>query len=118
MPEITVRVNSSSGGQPHQVIFKLEHGKLHVRCTCQAGERGVLCRHRLDVVDGRANALAEPIVAGDWVTVQEWISDSGFRPLVFGLRSAEEAAVQAEREVKRLKHQLQRLMADGIAVSD
>jgi uncharacterized Zn finger protein len=42
-----------SAAEPYKVIFKLRDDKnLSAYCTCQAGQKGTHCKHRINILRG------------------------------------------------------------------
>jgi hypothetical protein len=36
----------------YEIIFTKNHDQLRVTCTCQAGEHGIFCKHRIAILKG------------------------------------------------------------------
>ena len=42
---------------PYKVTFTIDQGDTKATCTCKAGLIGILCKHRLSLLDGEKGAL-------------------------------------------------------------
>jgi hypothetical protein len=52
MSDIREFLVQGSDPLPYKVIFKKDGGDLKATCTCKAGSNGILCKHRLSILDG------------------------------------------------------------------
>ena len=91
--KIVLRAHSSSG-DPYAVEFRREDGKLSVFCECSAGERGMLCKHKIQLMDGDDCMLADPRQVSEFQEVRKWVTESGYSNLF-----AEVDAIESEMEV-------------------
>ncbi|WP_413536103.1 SWIM zinc finger family protein [Rahnella inusitata] len=48
---------SSSGMDVYAVTISDESGKIVITCTCEAGKRDVLCRHRIALITGKTRGV-------------------------------------------------------------
>lgn len=51
---------SSSGMDVYAVTISDESGKIVITCTCEAGKRDVLCRHRIALITGKTRGVYTP----------------------------------------------------------
>jgi hypothetical protein len=56
--EYSFGVKSSSIDEIYTVTFKFEGDLTSINCTCPAGENRMLCKHRLNLIAGDLNAIA------------------------------------------------------------
>lgn len=52
--------------EPYKVTFKKVGGNLSAYCTCPAGENGMYCKHRFNILEGSTKG----IVSGNEADVQ------------------------------------------------
>jgi len=50
-------VNNTAKDDTYIVTFKFEDDKTSINCTCQAGWSKMLCKHRLNLIDGDYSGL-------------------------------------------------------------
>ena len=55
--EYKFNIKSSSSDEIYAVTFKFDK-LITVNCTCQAGINKMLCKHRLNLIDGDITSLA------------------------------------------------------------
>lgn len=53
-------IKSSSSEDIYTVTFKFDNDLTSINCNCQAGAVKMLCKHRLNLLDGDITKLAEP----------------------------------------------------------
>ena len=105
----TLRVSFDVQGSapvPYRVTFESSGpGSLAGVCSCPAGENGQACKHRLEILAGRA----EGIVSGNEhqvPLVSRWLSGSNIEQALRGLATAEEQLAVAKRAVAQAKRTL------------
>ena len=105
----------SSSGEPYSVQFELEEEKLKVHCTCKAGIMRTDCKHRISLLKGDLNMLADPLQADDLATVVKWSDRSGFSTLLQELDTAEAQVSFARSELKKVKEKFEEKMTHGLS---
>ena len=104
----------SSSSEPYDVDFLFENGTLRAHCTCKAGVMRTACKHRLALLKGDQNMLADPSQADQLATVVDWAVQAGFPALLQQLSDAEAQVSRAQREVKNMKKILEDGMTRGL----
>lgn len=87
---------------PYKLRFKKDGDELKATCSCRAGVSGMLCKHRLSILDGDKSA----IVSGntDQVTeVSSWLEGSKVADAISEVVSLETQKKQIEAKIKRAK---------------
>ncbi|MDZ7752762.1 MAG: hypothetical protein U5S82_14095 [Gammaproteobacteria bacterium] len=103
MEEITFYVQGSAP-EPYRVTFIRNGGNLSAYCTCRAGENGMYCKHRFQIMEG----LTDDIVSDNTTevqTVSSWLPGTDV-----GTIYADVVAI--EREIGLLKRRLAKLKKD------
>ena len=54
-----IQVRSSSSDEVYTVNFKVENGMTSITCNCKAGQMKMLCKHRLNLLDGDVSAIVD-----------------------------------------------------------
>jgi uncharacterized Zn finger protein len=49
-----------SSNEPYEVTFYFDGQNMNALCTCQAGQNGQLCKHRLEILDGNNSKIVSP----------------------------------------------------------
>ena len=56
MERIEFLVEGSSGNE-YKVVFEIDEGVAHAYCDCQAGQNGLYCKHRIEILGGDVSYL-------------------------------------------------------------
>ncbi len=106
--EITFKVKGSSE-EPYEVIFIYENEKLNALCNCQAGNHGLYCKHRIEILSGESKS----VVSGnekDIQTVGAWLSGTELETVLQEISEKELISEKIKNDLKKLKKKLSRLM--------
>ena len=85
-----------SAPEPYKVTFKKDGSNLSAYCTCPAGENGMYCKHRFNILEGVSKGIVSPNAA-DVQVVASWLAGTDV-----------EAAVRTVKELEKQKEQLKR----------
>lgn len=99
-----------STGQ-YEVTFTREGDQLTTKCTCQAGEYGLHCKHRIAIIMGDTSN----ILSGNENQVKEikeLIKDTDVEKALIHLKEAEKAYELAQKQLSKAKKTLARAMND------
>ena len=109
MEHITVLAKNETGGDPFNVSFTLDGGKLRIKCNCPEGRAGALCNHKLQLASYDMIALENPSQRGRLFDAHVWVVQSRVSDPLLKLiqlmgeeEKDSEAIVQLEREVAHL----------------
>lgn len=98
-----------SDPKPYKVVFKRDGPDLKATCTCKAGMNGILCKHRLLILDGeKCGIISENI---DQVAeVASWLLGSNVASAI-----SEVVALEAQKKTldAKIKH-AKKLIADAL----
>ena len=108
MDRIEFRVQGSAD-DPYHVVFRLEDGDLYAECNCEAGLRGMYCKHRLRILDGEATDIVSENI-GDIGTVSKWLKGTKLESALKAVWEHEEAVAEAQRGLRLAKKGLARIM--------
>ncbi len=102
MEQTTIKV-AGSAAEPYELTFIKDGDSLTALCNCPAGEFGNICKHRINILDGKTAAIAGD--NDDEVTkIREWLIGTDVESALFELRAAEQAGadlVAAKRKLAR-----------------
>ena len=87
---------------PYEVTFTRTEEHLSATCTCNAGQLGKLCKHRLGLLKGESQNLASPN-AQDIPRIHDLFKGSAGEALLRDLLDAEGILDQAKAEFTRAK---------------
>lgn len=105
--EIMFKVQGSAE-LPYEVTFKNDE-ELTAKCSCPAGEKKQLCKHRLQILYG----VLDGIVSGneaDVATVASWLPGSKVERALLEVEQAEQKVEEAKKAVSVAKKQLNRIL--------
>lgn len=87
---------------PYKVRFKKDSDDLKATCSCRAGISGMLCKHRLSILDGDKSAVVSD--NADQVSeVSSWLEGSKVSDAISEVVSLEAQKKQIEANIKRAK---------------
>jgi hypothetical protein len=98
-----------SAPEPYKVGFYKINGQLRASCSCQAGENGMYCKHRLRILQGDTTGLVDGNLK-DIETVQSWLPGTDLERALDECLKAERVFREAEKEFKAAKKLLSRIM--------
>lgn len=101
MEIIMFKVQGTSA-EPYTTTFSRVENKVTARCTCMAGTKGLLCKHRIWILHGDL----EKIVSGnhgDVQRVQSWIKGTDIEDLVNKIHDAESIIAVAKKNLETYK---------------
>ena len=102
MNQATFKVRGSAP-EPYELTFIKDGNSLTALCTCPAGEFGNICKHRINILDGKTESIAsgnEDEVA----RIRSWLAGSDVESALGELRAAERTGgnmVAARRKLAR-----------------
>lgn len=104
-PETIVFAVQGSSPEPYRVTFERKHSEVRAFCTCTAGQNGLYCKHRMNLLQGVVNGM----VAGDLEKLSVlagWLGNSRLGLAARQLDAAELALEQAKRRVSNARKAL------------
>ncbi len=106
--EITFKVKGSSE-DPYEVVFIYEDEKLNALCNCQAGNHGLYCKHRIEILAGESKSIVSENEK-DIQIVGTWLSGSELELVLQEISEKELMSEKIKKDLKKLKKKLSRLM--------
>lgn len=94
-----------SATEPYKVTFEQNKGELKGYCTCPAGDNGMFCKHRLNLLYGAVDNVLDmdEVKIGQ---LQSWLSGSRLEAVLKELTDAEHEVADANRRLKTAKKKL------------
>jgi hypothetical protein len=89
---ITFAVQGSSP-EPYCVTFQRDQSELRAFCSCQAGQNGIYCKHRIGLLRGVVDGLVGGNI-DELILLANWLPDS---QLGFALRQFDAAEFALEQ---------------------
>jgi len=93
----------SSGGPPYDVTFADHEGRLRITCTCKGGVSNLLCKHRIELIEGDVSRLHVKPLDAEWLLVRSLVEEYGLSKIVKELRLADMEFEEAGERVKNLR---------------
>lgn len=97
-------VLSSNGVTVYTVVFELVESKLTVRCDCEAGARGKLCRHKSNLL------LGNYIDSDDYREAMSWVRQSPLQELLEKVTLSEEEFDNKKKQLEKSKRSLEKAL--------
>ncbi len=118
MTKLTIRAKSSSG-EPYNVDFIEEHGRLSVFCNCKAGMYGQLCKHKTELIGGDESRLFDASEKDRMVQVRAMLSTAPeVQSLAGNIGDSEKLIRREQAKVKSLKKKFAMLLQEGIVIRE
>ena len=88
--------------EPYKVVFKKNGSDLKASCNCRAGANGLLCKHRLSILNGDRSAVVSE--NADQVSeVKSWLEGSKVAEAITEVATLESEKKLIEEKLKRAK---------------
>lgn len=98
-----------SAEEPYRVLFTKDGNNLNAYCTCMAGENGLYCKHRFDILAGKTRSIVSDNI--DQVPiVQSWLPGSDVEDALKKLEEAEEEHARTKKLVSQAKKNVAKAM--------
>ena len=107
-----------SGAKPYSVEFAIDGGTLTAHCNCQAGTFGNICKHKTELLAGKASRLAnesELDSLTQLMTIVERAPDLAIANTA--IRDAEKLAKTQPTSLKKAKAALAKMLRDGVKIT-
>ena len=118
MTKLTIRAKSS-GGEPYDVDFLVENGRLSVYCNCKAGIFGQLCKHKTELIGGDESRLFDVSEKEKMTQLRSIISRAPeVQSLAGSIAQSEKLIRREQTKIKTLKKQFGALLQEGIAIEE
>ena len=110
MDELVFQVQGSAP-EPYVITIRRRDGEVLALCTCQAGENGLHCKHRIAILSGEnPGVLAD---ADKLPLVVAWLPGTKLAASLAEFATAEESFRIADLAFKSVKKKLGRTMFGG-----
>jgi hypothetical protein len=98
-----------SDPNPYKVKFIKYQDDIKATCTCKAGMIGILCKHRLTLLDGDKSALVSDN-SDQLLDVASWLSGSKLAAAISEVVFLESEKKKLEAKIKRAKKMISELL--------
>jgi hypothetical protein len=98
--------------EPYEVVFeRLSSQNLRAMCNCQAGDFGIICKHRINILEGNKQGIVSSNKS-DVQIVQSWLPGTDVSRALLELRFLEAEAERLKKEIAAAKKRLAATFAD------
>ncbi|RPJ73338.1 MAG: hypothetical protein EHM20_12410 [Alphaproteobacteria bacterium] len=107
----------SSTGEPYNVDFSIESGKLFVQCNCKAGIFGQLCKHKTELISGDESRLfdiSQNDKLKEFTTIISNVHE--VQSLANNIVVSEKLIQHEQAKLKVVKDQFGKRLKEGIAI--
>ena len=113
MEHMAILAKNEAGGEPYNVSFTLDSGKLKITCNCPEGRRAEICQHKVLLAANDLMMLENPSQRGRLFEAHLWVIQSGIsNPLLKLLQMQGEEEVDSET-MQHLEREVAKLMKEG-----
>ena len=118
MSKLTIRAKSS-GGEPYDVDFIVENGRLSVYCKCKAGTFGQFCKHKTELIAGDRSRLFDVSDNAKMAELRAMMARvPEVESLAASIAQSEKLIRREQAKVKTLKKQFAALLHEGIPIAE
>jgi hypothetical protein len=119
MIEVLISVKSSSNpDEPYTINFIREDGKVSVFCSCPAGIRGQLCKHKTGLIENNEALLFDAEEVASLVTAHQLIMGTSMLDVYQDFKERKDAIEAQQKKLKKelsgLKSGFGRQLQEGI----
>ncbi|MBN2271037.1 MAG: hypothetical protein JXN61_10505 [Sedimentisphaerales bacterium] len=116
MSKLTLRAKSSEG-EPYNVDFIVDNGRLSVYCNCKAGIFGQLCKHKTELIGGDESRLFDLSENDKMAQVTAMMAKvPEVQSLAARIAQSEKLIRREQAKIKTLKKQFGALLHEGIPI--
>lgn len=94
---------------PYKVVYKWNGTDLKAHCSCRAGVNGLLCKHRLSILDGDKGSVVSEN-SNQVAEVASWLAGSSVGEAISEVVSLEAEKKNIEEKIKRAKKLVAKLL--------
>jgi SWIM zinc finger len=98
-----------SSPEPYKVTFTRDGSNLSAYCTCPAGENGMYCKHRFNILKGSSKGIISPNIA-DVEIVASWLVGTDVEAAIKTVKNFEKEVEQIKKQLSAAKKELARAM--------
>jgi uncharacterized Zn finger protein len=102
-------VVQGSAPEPYHVTFEKEGNRFNAYCTCPAGQNGMHCKHRLNILKGSAKKILSDNHS-DVEEVVSWLPETDLEKAINQLERLEKEAAKIKKQLSIAKKQLAQSM--------
>jgi hypothetical protein len=100
-----------SASEPYKVTFKKSGNNLSAYCTCPAGENGMYCKHRFNILGGSTKGVVSSNLP-DVQVVTSWLLGTDIEAAIKAVKVLEKEEERIKLELSAAKKVLARAMLD------
>lgn len=99
----TIQVKSSSSNEIYDVDFEISDNEIKINCNCKAGSLKMMCKHRLNLLDGDISSINRPSDVKILKEILSKIDRDKIDRLFTNLHTLEKEIKRLNREKSNLK---------------
>ncbi len=103
------QVPSNSTAEVYDVVATCEGQRLSIVCTCMAGQKGMVCRHRTNLIHGALTSLVIEQTT-DVQMLAHMVEGTELAKSLAALANLEDEAEKLKRRISGQRKQVARLM--------
>ena len=108
------KILSSDKETIYIVEFVNDENKLMVFCNCPAGIFGKFCKHKMGLLTGNLENLADPSELDGYQEVKGWIQQSNLPQMIDQMASSEKELEKIKAQLNSFKKKIELALKDGV----
>ncbi|WP_158537822.1 MULTISPECIES: SWIM zinc finger family protein [unclassified Photorhabdus] len=103
-----------SAEEPYKVTFtKKDEKDFLAFCTCPAGENGMYCKHRINIINGDTRNIVSDNIQQVDIIARQWLPNSSIEAALEDVRKAESLLDDIKRAISLAKRNAAKAMRGG-----
>ncbi|MCP9269887.1 SWIM zinc finger family protein [Xenorhabdus sp. XENO-1] len=102
-----------SAEEPYKITFTKDGKDLSAFCTCPAGENGMYCKHRVNILKGESKNIVSDNAHQVAVVKEKWYPNSAIEAALKNVEKAESLLVDLKAAIALAKKEASIIMRKG-----
>jgi len=98
-----------SNPEPYKIRFIKSDLIFSAFCTCPAGQKGMHCKHRINILTGSVNAIVSDNIE-EVATIKKWLIGTPIEEAIQLFQSAEKECLSAKKASTKAKKNLSKAL--------
>ncbi|WP_166296243.1 SWIM zinc finger family protein [Photorhabdus tasmaniensis] len=102
-----------SAEEPYKVTFTKDVKEFLAFCTCPAGENGMYCKHRINIINGDTRNIVSDNIQQVNIIAKQWLPNSSIEAALEDVKRAESLLDDIKRALSLAKRNVAKVMHGG-----
>ncbi|ETS31050.1 MULTISPECIES: SWIM zinc finger family protein [Photorhabdus] len=102
-----------SAEEPYKATFIKDGKDFLAFCTCPAGENGMYCKHRINIINGDTRNIVSDNIQQVDIISKQWLPNSSIEAALEDIKRAESLLDDIKRAISLAKRNAAKVMRGG-----